>query len=177
MSAALEQKQKIVAEIKEKFEKASSVVVVDYRGINVEQVTELRKQYRAADVEYAVLKNTMVKRAVDELGIEGLSEHLEGPNAFAFSYGDPVASAKVLCDFINKTKCEHLEIKAGYVDGSALDVAGVKALAELPPKEVLVAKLMGSLNAPMTNFVGVLSATLRSLVYAIDAIRKQKAGE
>lgn len=83
----------------------------------------------------------------------------------------------MLSDFIGKTKSEHLKIKAGLVDGKVIDVAGVKALADLPPKEVLIAKMMGSLNAPITNFVGVLSATLRSLVYAIDAIRKQKGGE
>src|SRR5699024_7429457 len=104
---------------------------------------------------------------------EGLDTILEGPSAFAFGYEDPVAPAKVLSDFIGKTKSEHLKIKAGLVDGKVIDVAGVKALADLPPKEVLIAKMMGSLNAPITNFVGVLSATLRSLVYAIDAIRKQ----
>ena len=153
------------------------MVIVDYRGINVEQVTELRKQFRGAGVEYVVLKNTLVKRALAELNIEGLDTILEGPSAFAFGYEDPVAPAKVLSDFIGKTKSEHLKIKAGLVDGKVIDVAGVKALADLPPKEVLIAKMMGSLNAPITNFVGVLSATLRSLVYAIDAIRKQKGGE
>ncbi|HIQ62748.1 MAG: 50S ribosomal protein L10 [Christensenellales bacterium] len=177
MSKNFELKQQVVADIKAKFEKAGSVVIVDYRGINVEQVTELRKQFRGAGVEYVVLKNTLVKRALAELNIEGLDTILEGPSAFAFGYEDPVAPAKVLSDFIGKTKSEHLKIKAGLVDGKVIDVAGVKALADLPPKEVLIAKMMGSLNAPITNFVGVLSATLRSLVYAIDAIRKQKGGE
>ncbi len=177
MSKNFELKQQTVADIKSKFERAGSVVLVDYRGINVEQVTELRKQFRNAGVEYVVLKNTLVKRALGELNIEGLDALLEGPSAFAFGYQDPVAPAKVLNDFITKTKTDRLKIKGGLVDNRAIDVAGVKALADLPPKEVLIAKMMGSLNAPITNFVGVLSATLRSLVYAIDAIRKQKGGE
>ena len=156
MSKNLELKQQVVAEIKEKFQKATSVVIVDYRGINVEQVTELRKQYRAANVEYAVLKNTLVKRALSELGIEGLDQYLEGPNAFAFAYGDSVSSAKVLCDFINKSKCENLDIRAGLVDGQIIDTAGVKALAALPPKEVLIARLLGSFKSPMSSFARVI---------------------
>ena len=177
LSKNLELKQQAVAEIKERFEKAKSVVIVDYRGINVEQVTELRKQFRTAGVEYVVLKNTLVRRVIDEMGLSALDGVLEGPSAFAFGYADPVAPAKVVSDFVSKTKCEHITVKAGVVDGEVIDAAGVKVLADLPPKEVLIAKMLGSFNAPITNFVGVLSATLRSLVYAIDAIRKQKEGE
>jgi len=173
----LELKKQSVTEIKERFQNAKSVVVVDYRGMTVAQETSLRSQFRAADVEYVVLKNTLVRRALDELSIKGLDDVLEGPSAFAFGRSDPVAPAKVIMDFITKTKNEHLKLKIGYVDGAVIDINGIKALAELPPKEVLIARIMGSLNAPITNFVGVLSATLRSLVYAIDAIRKQKTGE
>jgi len=169
-------KQQVVEEIKGRFERASSVILVDYRGINVADDTELRKQFRGAGVEYVVLKNTLVKRALGELNIDEMESLLEGPSAFAFGYEDPVAPAKVLTDFIVKTKTDHLKVKGGLVDKRPLDVAGVKALADLPPKEVLIAKMMGSLNAPITNFVGVLSATLRSLVYVIDAVRKQKEG-
>ncbi len=177
MSKNRDLKQQVVEDIKDRFSRAGSVVLVDYRGINVEQVTELRKQFRTAGVEYVVLKNTLVKRALAELNITGMDALLEGPSAFAFGYQDPVAPAKVVSDFITKTKIEHVKIKGGLVDGKVIDVAGVKALAELPPKEVLIAKMMGSLNAPITGFVGVLSATLRSLVYAIEAVRKQKGGE
>lgn len=176
ISKNFEAKQQTVADIKSRFESAKSVVLVDYRGINVEQVTELRRQFRAAGVEYVVLKNTLVKRAVNELGITGLDEHLEGPSAFAFGVTDPVAPAKALGDFISKTKIEHLKIKAGLVDGKVINPAGVKALADLPPKEVLIARLMGSMNAPITNFVGVLAATVRSVVTVLDAVRKQKEG-
>lgn len=177
MSKNLELKQQVVAEIKERFDKAKSVVVIDYRGINVEQVTALRKLCRETGVEYVVLKNTLVRRVADEKGLNGLDSVLEGPSAFAFGYSDPVAPAKVINDFITKNKCDHLKVKAGVVDGEVIDAAGVKVLADLPPKEVLIAKMLGSFNAPITNFVGVLSATLRSLVYAIEAVRKQKEGE
>ena len=175
MSNNLELKKAVVAEIKEKFEKAHSVVLIDYRGLKVSEVTDLRNQCRAAGVEYVVLKNTMVNLAAAELGIQGLEPFLNGPTAVAFGMKDAVAPAKVLTEFIKKAK--KTTIKCGVVDRKVIDVAGVQALSELPPKEVLIAKMMGSLNAPITGFVGVLSATLRSLVYAIEAVRKQKAGE
>ena len=167
-------KQETVAQIKERFKNSKSVILVDYRGVNVAQVTELRTQFRKAGVEYVVLKNTLVQRAVDELGIKGMESYLTGPSAFAFGVSDPVAPAKVLTEFIQKTKSEHLVPKAGYLDGAVFGPAGIKSLAELPPKEVLIARMMGSMNAPITNFVGVLSSILRSVVFAIDAVRKQK---
>lgn len=175
MSKNFELKKQVVADIKEKLHSAQAVVLLDYRGLTVAEVTELRNQCRKAGVEYVVLKNTMIELAAKELGIEGLDPFLKGPTAVAFGMEDPVAPAKVLTEFIKKVK--KTEIKCGLVDGRLIDVKGVQALAELPPKEVLIAKMMGSMNAPITNFVGVLSATLRSLVYAIDAVRKQKAGE
>ncbi|MDR1599650.1 MAG: 50S ribosomal protein L10 [Oscillospiraceae bacterium] len=170
-------KQETVAQIKRRFQDAHSVVLIDYRGVTVAQVTELRKLYRDAGVDYVVLKNKLVQRAVNELGITGLDGYLAGPSAFAFGVKDPVSPAKVLTDFVAKTKNEHLKAKGGYVGGSAFGPEGVKALSELPPKEVLIARMMGSLNAPVTNFVGTLSAILRSVVFALEAVRKQKAGE
>jgi large subunit ribosomal protein L10 len=175
MSNNLVLKKAVVADIKGKFEKAQSVVLFDYRGLKVSEVTDLRNQCRAAGVEYIVLKNTMVNLAAEELGIVGLGPFLNGPTAVAFGMKDAVAPAKVLTEFIKKAK--KTTIKCGVVNRTVIDAAGVQALSELPPKEVLIARMMGSLNAPITNFVGVLSATLRSLVYAIDAVRKQKAGE
>ena len=163
MSKNRELKEQAVAEIKERFEKAQGIVVIDYRGINVEQVTALRKQFREAGVEYVVLKNTLVQRVADEMGESGLDNVLTGPNAFAFGYDDPVAPAKVITDFITKTKCEHLEIKAGVVEGKVIDPEGVKALASLPSKGSMI--------------VGVLAAMLRSVLYVLDSIRKQKEGE
>ena len=175
MSNNFEQKKVIVAQIKEKFESAHSAVFVDYRGLTVAEVTELRNECRKAGVEYVVLKNTMIELAAKELGIEGLDSYLKGPTPVAFGHKDPASPAKILSDFIKKTK--KMELKCGVFDKQTLGAAGAQALADLPPKEVLIAKMMGSLNAPNTNFVGVLSATLRSLVYAIEAVRKQKGGE
>ena len=161
--------------VKEKMQAAQSMVLIDYRGLTVAEVTDLRNRCRKEGVEYAVIKNTMIRKAAEELGIEGLEPMLHGPTAVAFGMTDAVAPAKILVNFIKDVK--KTEIKCGVMEGKVLDVKGVEALAELPPKEVLIAKMMGSLNAPITNFVGVLSATLRSLVYAIEAVRKQKAGE
>ncbi|HIU47500.1 MAG TPA: 50S ribosomal protein L10 [Candidatus Fimadaptatus faecigallinarum] len=172
LSQAQEQKKLVVAGIREKLENAKSVVFIDYCGLTVAEVTELRNEFRKAGVEYQVLKNTLIKIAAHDLGITGLDDILNGPTAVAFSMEDPASGAKVISEFAKKTK--KTEVKAGLLDKEVLDVKGVQALADLPPKEVLIARIMGSLNAPITNFVGVLSATLRSLVYAIDAVRKSK---
>jgi len=166
-----ELKQQIVSEIKAKFENSSSVVLTDYRGLNVAQVTELRKKMREAGVEYRVLKNTMIRFAAHELGLEGLDPYLEGPTAVAFS-ADPVAPAKIIYDFAKDNK--QLEIKVGVLDGKVIDVAQVKALAELPSREELLAKVLGGMQAPLYGLASVLSGTLRSFVYALDAVRKQK---
>ena len=164
-------KTSVVEGVKEKMQAAQSMVLIDYRGLTVAEVTDLRNRCRKEGVEYAVIKNTMIRKAAEELGIEGLEPMLHGPTAVAFGMTDAVAPAKILVNFIKDVK--KTEIKCGVMEGKVLDVKGVEALAELPPKEVLIAKMMGSLNAPITNFVGVLSATLRSLVYAIEAVRKQ----
>ena len=168
MSKNFEAKKVVVADIKEKFEKAKSVVVVHFAGNTVEEVTKLRNQFRENNVEYVVLKNKLVDRALDELGIEGLDEHLTGPNAYAFGMEDAVAPAKVIYDFISKNKKEkeNLSVKVGLMGTEVMDEAAVKALSELPSREVLLSRLVGSIHAPVAN-----------LVYALEAIRKQKAGE
>ncbi len=166
MSKNLEIKKQTVAEITQRLMNAKSVVVVKYNGLTVEQVTELRNQCRAAGVEYSVLKNTLVRRALDDLGITALDHVLEGPSAFAFGMSDAVAPAKVLDGFITKTKTTAIEIKAGLLGREALDVNGVKALAELPSREVLLARLLGSMTNSISSFVRV-----------VEAYRKQKAGE
>ena len=164
MSKNLEIKKTVVAEIKEKFEKAQTVVLVDYRGLNVAEVTDLRNQLRKAGVEYAVLKNTMINLAVKDMGFDGIEAHLEGPTAEAFGYEDMIAPAKILSDFAKKNK--KITIKCGVCDGAFLNEEGVQALANLPSKEVLIAKIMGSMMSSVSKFV-----------YCVEAIRKQKAGE
>lgn len=172
MSKNLEAKKVVVSEISDRLNRVSGAVLMDYRGLTVEEDTALRKQLREAGVEYKVLKNSLVSLAAAEVGIEGLDQYLKGPTAIAFSYDDPIAPAKVLTEFIKKAK--KTEIKSGLLGKTVVDVAGVKTLSEMPPKEVVVAKLLGTLNAPITNFVGVLAAVPRGLVTALDAVRKQK---
>lgn len=164
MSKNLEIKKAAVAEIKEKLTAAKSVVLVDYRGLTVAEDTALRVEFRKAGVEYAVLKNTMVELAAKELGIEGLEGFLKGPTAVAFGMTDAVAPAKVITEFIKKAK--KTEVKCGLLDGQVLDAAGVEALAAIPSREVLIAKVMGSMMSAVSKFV-----------YVVEAIRKQKAGE
>ena len=150
MSNAIEMKKAVVAEIKEKMVAAKSIVLIDYRGLTVAEVTELRSQCRKAGVEYAVLKNTMVNLAAKEAGIEGLEGFLKGPTAVAFGMEDAVAPAKVLTEFIKKTK--KTEVKCGLLDGQILDAAGVEALAAIPSREVLIAKIMGSMMSAVSTY-------------------------
>ena len=150
MSKAIETKQVQVQEITEKFQSAASIVVVDYRGLNVAQVTELRKQLREAGVEFKVFKNTLVRRATEVAGVEAINEFLTGPNAIAFSNEDVIAPAKIINEFAKKN--EKLEIKAGIIEGTVASVEDVKALAELPSREGLLSMLLSVLQAPVRNF-------------------------
>ena len=156
MSKAMESKQVRVEEITEKFKGAATAVVVDYRVLNVSQLTELRKQLREAGVEFKVYKNTMTRRATEVAGLEGLNEFLTGPNAIAFSSEDVVAPAKIINDFAKKN--EQLEIKAGVIEGTIASADDIKALAELPSREGLLSMLLSVLQAPMRNFALVTKA-------------------
>jgi large subunit ribosomal protein L10 len=149
MSSAIEQKKLIVDEIADKFKASKSTVVVDYRGLTVGEVTELRKQLRDAGIEFKVYKNSMARRAAEASELSGLNEALTGPNAIAFSNEDVVAPAKILNDFAKKH--EALEIKAGVIEGNIASVDEVKALAELPSREGLLSMLLSVLQAPIRN--------------------------
>lgn len=172
MSTKIEQKKQIVQEIKDKIDRAQAVVLVDYRGLNVEEVNELRKKYREAGVEYKVYKNTLMRFAFKDAGLEEFNNYLTGPNAVAFSYDDPVSAAKVTSEFAKEH--EKLEIKAGIVDGEVIDVNRVKELANLPSREVLIAQVLGGLNGPISGFANVLQGTIRKLVYALNAIKEKQ---
>lgn len=153
--AKVELKQPIVQEISETINGAASMVVVDYRGLTVEEDTRLRKQLREAGVTYKVYKNTLVSRAVEGTEFESIREVLEGPSAFAVSATDATAPARVLAEFAKKAP--NLEIKAGVVEGTFYDANGMKAIASIPSREVLVSKLLGSLQSPITNLARVLN--------------------
>ena len=170
-------KQAVVAQLKEQLESAKGVVLTSNKGLTVAQDTELRRELREAGVSYHVVKNTMMRIAAKEAGLEGIDEHLEGTTAFAFSTEDAVAPAKVICGFMKKNKLEEAEIltvKVGVVEGKVIGVDEVKALAALPSREELIAKLLGSMNAPISNTVNVLQGVIRNAVYVLDAVRAQK---
>ena len=153
--AKVELKQPIVDEISGAIKDAASVVVVDYRGLTVAEDTQLRKQLREAGVSYKVYKNTLVNRAVEGTEFESLRDSLEGPNAFAVSTEDATAPARVLAEFAKKAP--NLEIKAGVVEGTFYDAEGMKAIASVPSREVLLSKLLGSIQSPITNLARVLN--------------------
>ena len=172
MSKNLEIKKQVVSDIVKKFQDAQSVIVVSFSGLSVEDVTALRAQFRQNNVEYCVLKNTLVKRALENKGIKINDAILEGPNAFVFSNGDPVSAPKLVKEFITAAekdkKTSPLTIKAGIMDGAVQSVEEVKALADILPREQLIAKIMGCLNSQAT-----------ALAYVIQAIadKKAEAGE
>ena len=153
--AKVELKQPIVQEISETIKEAKAVVVVDYRGLTVAEDTQLRKQLREAGVTYKVYKNTLVSRAVEGTAFESLRDVLEGPSAFAVSTTDATAPARILAEFAKKAP--KLELKAGVVDGTYYDTEGIKTIATIPSKEVLLSKLLGSLQSPVTNLARVLN--------------------
>ena len=152
----LEQKKQVVAELVETLKSAQAGVLVDYRGITVEQDTDLRRKLREAGVEYKVVKNTLTRFAAKEVGLDGLDEQLNGPTSLAISTEDPVAPAKVIADFAKENEC--IQIKAGFLDGSVISLDEVKALANTPSRDTLIAKIMGSLNAPISELVRTLQA-------------------
>ena len=164
MNKNRQNKEAKVAEIREKLEKAQAIVLADYQGLTVEEDTALRKTLREAGVEYKVYKNNLVTLAAKELGIEGLDSYLEGPVSIAFGYEDATAPARVLHTFAKDHK--KLELKAGMVEGTLYNKEEVEKLATIPSKEVLIAKLLGSFKAPLSNGA-----------YLLNAIKEKKESE
>ena len=170
--AKVELKQPIVQEISEAINGAASVVVVDYRGLTVAQDTELRKQLRAAGITYKVYKNTLVSRAVEGTEFESLREVLEGPSAFAISTDDATAPARVLAEFAKKAP--KLEIKAGVVEGAYYDANGMKEISSIPSRDVLLGRLFGSMQSPITNLARVLNQIAEN---GGEAVAKEETAE
>jgi large subunit ribosomal protein L10 len=154
MKEAYVQKQAIIDEIKDKFERAESAVVIDYMGITVAQADAMRKKLREADVDYTVYKNTLVKRAIAGTDYEKMAEVLEGPSAFAFSYDDATAPARVLNEAIKEFK--KMEFKGGFVEGEYYDKNELVQVADIPSRDVLISKFMGSIQSPIANFARVV---------------------
>ena len=154
----LEQKQALVASLTERFKAATAGVLVKYEGISVEDDTKLRAQLREAGVEYSVVKNTLTGRACDEAGLGEMKQYLGGMTAIATSANDAVAAAKIMKEYAEKV--ESFEIRAGFVEGKVLDKAGVEELASIPSKDILVARMLGSMMSSLYSFARVLQAKI-----------------
>ena len=152
--ANLDAKKAVAEEIKEKVEKAVSIVLLKYNGIDAEKETELRKHLTKNNVDYKVYKNTTIRFAVEGTKFEEIKKDLEGPTALAFSYDDPTAAARSLYDVVKDV--EALELKAGVVEGIYYDKDGIKEIAQIPSKEVLLSKLLGSMKSPISSFARVI---------------------
>jgi large subunit ribosomal protein L10 len=169
----LAQKKEMVAELTAKLKSSCAGVLVDYKGINVADDTALRRRLREAEVEYTVIKNKLLLRALEGAGLDGLEDVLVGTTSLAISENDYVAAAKILCEFAENNK--FFNIKGGFIDGGAIDATKVNSLAKLPSREVLVAQVLAGFNGPIRGFVTVLNATLKGLVVALNAIAEKKS--
>lgn len=168
----LEQKQKIVEELAEKFKKSKVLIVTDYKGLNVTTINDLRRKLRESDIEYRVVKNTLLARASDDTDVSKIKDSFKGPSAIAMSFEDPVAPAKVLTKFAEENK--KLEIKIGVMGNRVLSLDDIKALSSLPAREVVLARLLSAMNAVPTGLVSALSNIPRKMINVIQAIKEQK---
>jgi large subunit ribosomal protein L10 len=168
------EKSEIISEIKELLESSSAIYLTDYHGINVEDISSLRNQFRNEGVKYKVFKNTLVKRALDEIGkYDKIADHLVGMTGFAFSTKNPLAPAKIINKYFGDK--EKLSLRACYVEGEFFDGAQLKVLASLPTKNELIASIMGSLNSPVSGIVGAINAVMRDLVSVVEQISQREA--
>lgn len=168
----LEAKQQITEDLHNRFAKSAIIVLTDYKGLDVTSINDLRRKLRESDIEYQVVKNTLLVRAAEDTDVALIKDYFKGPSAVAISYDDPVAPAKVLTQFAKDNN--KLEIKVGVLNGKVLDFQAIKALATLPSKEVMLAQLLSTINAVPTSFVRVLAEVPRSLVNVLTAIKDQK---
>src|SRR2546425_11434843 len=161
-----------VETLRQRLGQAAAAILTDFRGLNVHEIAQLRSKLREAGVEYKVVKNTLLQRAAQSVGVADLAPLLEGPTAIAVSRTDPSVPARILLEYIRQMR--KLEIKGGLVEGLVLTAAQIKALADLPSRPQLLAVVLGSMAAPLTGLAAVLGALPRNLVYALDQIRKRQ---
>lgn len=168
----LNEKKTIVENLHDNFSKSAIVILTDYKGLGVTAINNLRRKLRDADVEFKVVKNTLIKRAAEDTDAALISEHFSGPSALALSYDDPVAPAKVLTKFADKHK--KLEIKVGVMKDKVLDISAIKALSALPSRDVLLAQILSAMNGVPTAFVRALDDIPRRLLNVLHRIKEQK---
>ena len=169
----LDEKKQIVEDLHDRFSRSKVVILCDYKGLSVKQINDLRRKLKETEIEFRVVKNSLLKRASHETDVACINDHFKGPSAVAISYQDPVAPAKVLTKFAEDN--EHLDIKIGVMQGTVLGLGEVKALSALPSREVLLGKLVSTLNSIPTGFVRLLSEMPRSLLNVLEAIKEKKA--
>lgn len=167
------EKAAAVDELHERFSRAVSAVLADFRGLTVAEITDLRRQLRDASLEFAVVKNTLARRAAQRTALEKLSPYLKGPTSIALSYGDPVAPAKVLCAYLRKQP--KLALRAGVFEGAVVPVEQISELAELPPRNVLLAYTLAAMQGPLAGLVGTLQGIFGAFIGTLQAIQDKKA--
>lgn len=168
----LNKKKEIVTQLHEDLKKSKIVIVTDYKGLDVAAVTKLRSQLTKENIDYRVIKNTLLRRASENTSAAVLYDMFKGPSAVAISYDDPVSPAKILAKFSEENN--KLEIKGGVLDGKVLDVNGIKALSSLPSREVLLSQVLSAMNAVPTGIVQVLAAVPRNMMNVLNAIKEKK---
>jgi len=168
----IEKKKAIVDALQEKFDRSKIVIATDYKGLNVAKMNELRRKLRAADIEYSVVKNTLLVRAAEGTDVSVIADYFKGPTAIALSYEDPVSIAKILTDFAKEN--EKLKITIGEMSGKVMDLEAIKTLSSLPSREELLAKLLSVLIGVPTSFVRALNGISVQFLNVLQAIKEQK---
>ena len=168
----LAEKKKIVENLNQRFSKSAIVIVSDYKGLDVSTINDLRRKLKEENIEFQVVKNSLLIRASEQTGVDLLKDHFKGPNAVAMSYNDPVAPAKILTNFAKDNKA--LEIKVGVMNGKVLELNEIKALSALPSREELLATLLATFNAIPASFVRILNEIPKKLLYLLSAVKEQK---
>jgi large subunit ribosomal protein L10 len=168
-----DEKEQLVQVLHDELEKSQAVFVTDYMGLTVERITKLRREIKGVGGSYKVVKNTLLRRATEGTPAKGIEQFLVGPTAIAIAKTDAVAVAKALVNFAKDN--EKFEIQAGMLGNRTITAVDIQELSKMPPREVLLARMLGSLNAPVSNFVGVLSAIISQLVYVLKAIENKKS--
>ena len=168
----IEEKKQIVEDLRDKLSRSKVIIITDYKGLDVQTINDLRRKLREGDIEYRVVKNTLLERASEGTDASLIRDNFKGPNAVVLSYEDPVAPAKLLTQFAKDHK--HLEIKAGVMGDRVLDLTSIKALASLPSREQLLANLLAGLVAVPTSLVSALSNIPRGFINVLNAIKEKK---
>jgi len=167
------EKEKVVSQLKDKLAQAKSLFLTDFTGLNVEEMTQLRRNFTEKKVEYKVAKNSLIRLAVQQTGLEGISDHLEGPTGVVFAYDDPAVPAKVLYDF--QKKIEKPKVKVFWMEGKLFGEKELERLARLPSREILFGQILMGLNSPIANLVGTLQGVLINFIGLVDALQKARS--